>query len=372
MKRSRVRKKLKSMFVFSVRDTLITLIIFALATVVCSALKPFSDSDFHAPLIFVLALLMISTLTDGYLYGFVGSVIAVFGVNIVFTYPYFRMNFSLTGYPLTFMCMFTVSILTCTLTSRVRESESVKIEAEKEKMRANLLRAISHDFRTPLTSIIGSINVIQENGAFLSERDMQTLLNDARSDAEWLINMVENLLSITRIGADPGTRLHKELQPVEEVIGEAVVRFRKQYPELKVTTYIPAEVLLVPMDAVLIEQVIMNLLINAAIHGRSTTLITLSVKAVDNSQVLFTVSDNGEGIDPRRLDHLFDGYSSHPLTRSVDDTTRTMGIGLSVCNTIITAHGGEMSAANRPEGGAELSFTLPLDGEYATGIPDIN
>ncbi|MGN1002004.1 MAG: DUF4118 domain-containing protein [Oscillospiraceae bacterium] len=358
---NRLRKKRKTMFVFSVRDTAITLICFALATVICAALKPISDSDSHVPLVFVLTLLIISATTDGYFYGFLGSVIAVFGVNFVFTYPYFRLNFSLTGYPLTFICMFAVSILTCTLTSRVRESEKVKIEAEKEKMRANLLRAISHDFRTPLTSIIGSINAVQESGELLSEQDKQALLSDARSDAEWLINMVENLLSITRIGADPGARLHKELQPVEEVIGEAVARFRKQYPELKVLVSVPDRVLMVPMDAVLIEQVIMNLLINAAIHGKTATCAALSVRQ-EGDFALFTVSDDGEGIHPRKLDHLFDGYSSHQGLRPVDDATRTMGIGLSVCKTIIDAHGGEMSAKNRPEGGAELSFTLPLDG----------
>lgn len=360
MKDSRIGKKLKSMFVFSLKDTAITLVCFALATVVCAALKPISDSDSHVPLVFVLTLLIISTMTDGYFYGFLGSVIAVFGVNYAFTYPYFHLNFSLTGYPLTFICMFAVSILTCTLTSRVRESEKVKMEAEKEKMRANLLRAISHDFRTPLTSIIGSINVVQENGDLLPEKDKLALLSDARSDAEWLINMVENLLSITRIGADPGARLHKELQPVEEVLGEAVVRFRKQYPELKVIVSVPDQVLMVPMDAVLIEQVIMNLLVNSAIHGKSATCVTLSVKTAGSS-ALFTVSDDGGGIPPKKLDQLFEGYSTHPVTRTVDDATRTMGIGLSVCKTIIAAHGGEMSAQNRPEGGAELCFTLPLD-----------
>ena len=141
---------------FSLRDLLKTAAILALASVVCAGLKPLSDSDFHVPLIFVLAVLLVSLTTDGYFFGSLASVVAVFGVNIVFTYPYFQLNFSRTGYPLTFLCMFAVSLITCTLTTRVRQGEQIRMEAEREKLRANLLRAISHDLRTPLTSISGN------------------------------------------------------------------------------------------------------------------------------------------------------------------------------------------------------------------------
>ena len=347
---------LKKTFPFSWRDTLVTLGIIALASGLCAVLRFFSDSDFHVPLIFVLATLLVSLMTTGYLYGTAASIIAVFGVNIVFTYPYFRLNFSLTGYPLTFVCMFAVSIITCTLASRVKESERVRIEAEREKMRANLLRAISHDFRTPLTSMIGSINVVRESGDILTAADKNKLLDDAKSEAEWLINMVENLLSITRIGTDPNTALHTEPQVVEEVLWEAASRFRRQYPDFRVDIRIPEDLLLVEMDAVLIEQVILNLLINAAIHGKTATEATLSV-ARDDGFAVFAVEDNGRGIPPEKLAHLFDGYAVR--RGGENDSTRTMGIGLSVCSTIVTAHGGAMQAENTPRG-ARLSFTLPL------------
>ena len=357
MKKSRIT--LKTSFPFSWRDTFVTLGIIAVASALCAVLRLFSDSDFHVPLIFVLATLLVSLMTTGYLFGIAASIIAVFGVNIVFTYPYFRMNFSLTGYPLTFVCMFAVSIITCTLASRVKESERVRIEAEREKMRANLLRAISHDFRTPLTSMIGSINVVRESGDILSAADKDKLLSDSVSEAEWLINMVENLLSITRIGGDPNASLHTEPQVVEEVLWEAASRFRRQYPDFRVDIRIPEELLLVEMDAVLIEQVILNLLINAAIHGKTATAATLSV-ACSGDFALFSVEDNGSGIPPEKLAHLFDGYAVR--TGSEDDSTRTMGIGLSVCSTIVTAHGGTMQAENTPRG-ARLSFTLPLSEE---------
>ena len=354
----RIRTKLKTLFPFSWRDLAVTLLVIALASALCAVLRLFSDSDFHVPLIFVLATLLVSLLTDGYLFGTLTSIISVFGVNIVFTYPYFKLNFSLTGYPLTFVCMFAVSVIACTLATRVKESERVRLEAEREKMRANLLRAISHDFRTPLTGMIGSINVIRENGSLLSEEDRDKLLGDAASEAEWLINMVENLLSITRIGAEPGAALHTEPQAVEEVLWEAVSRFRGQYPDFRVDIRIPEEALFVEMDAVLIEQVIMNLLVNAAIHGKTATAARLSVE-VQPGFAVFSVADNGAGIPPEKLRHLFDG-SGTGSRGETEDAVRTMGIGLSVCSTIIRAHGGEMSAENVPGSGARLSFSLPL------------
>lgn len=359
-----LRSRLGRMFTFRWRDLAVTLGIFALASVLCTLLRFASDSDFHVPLIFVLAVLVVSLTTEGYLWGMLGTVAAVLGVNYAFTYPYFQLDFSLTGYPLTFICMFAVSFITCTLTSRVREGEKARIEGEREKMRANLLRAISHDFRTPLTGIIGSINAVQENGGSLAEAERRQLLSDARSEAEWLINMVENLLSITRIGGDGSAALHKEPQVVEEVVWEAVTRFRKQYPDFSVEIKIPEELLLVDMDAVLIEQVILNLLINAAVHGETSDAAVVSV-ACRHGMAQFSVQDNGVGIRQEELAHLFDGYG----LKKGDGTARTAGIGLSVCDTIIRAHGGSMAAEN-VSGGARISFTLPLSGEKGDGNGD--
>lgn len=350
-----LRRTIERLLPFSWRDLAATVGIIGLAALLCAALKPISDSDFHVPLIFVLAVLMVSLATDGYLFGMLSSVIAVLGVNIVFTYPYFQMDFSMTGYPLTFLCMFAVSIITCTLTSRVRKSEKVKAEAEREKMRANLLRAISHDFRTPLTGMIGATNVVLENGDHLSEAEKTALLTGARNDAEWLIHMVENLLSITRIDADSGAELHKEPQAVEEVLGEAVSRFHRQYPAFRVEIRIPEEPLFVEMDATLIEQVLINLLINAAIHGHTADTAVVSVES-GAEQVSVSVEDNGEGIRKELLPHLFDEYGAR---NARERENRNMGIGLSVCSTIVKAHGGQMHAENPPGGGARFTFTLP-------------
>ena len=350
------RKKLRSMFRFSLRDTLITVGILLLSSALCAMLATISESDSHVPLIFVLAVFLVSLTTSGYAYGIIASVAAVLGVNYIFTYPYFAFNFTMTGYPLTILCSLAVSVLTCTMTSRVRQSEKIRLEAEREKMRANLLRAISHDFRTPLTSIIGSISVVSENCAMLTDDEIRFFLGEARSDAEWLINMVENLLSITKITADPDANLHKELQAVEEIVGESVAKFRRQYPDVKLEISIPGDMLLIPMDAILIEQVLINLLINSAIHSKTATLTKLTVET-DGEHAVFRVDDNGSGIKRDILPQLFIGSVSH----HADDTTRSMGIGLTVCNAIVTAHGGSMFAENLPGGGASVGFTLPLD-----------
>lgn len=357
-RKQRFAEWLKGAFPISLRDCAISLGLLVCGFAVCFGLQPISETDFHVPLIFVLVVLLISLLTDGYFFGLVASVLSVFAVNYAFTFPYFHFNFFLAGYPITFVCMFVVSVITCTLTSRARKGEQMRIEAEREKMRANLLRAISHDFRTPLTSIIGTLGVLEDK-TLLSENDRKRLLEDARNDAEWLINMMENLLSITRIGGDKAPAIHTEPQALEELIAEALSRFRKQYPSLKVTTAIPDELIVASVDAMLIEQVIINLLINVALHAKGADKINLNLRR-DGALARISVEDNGEGIGRKELALIFEGKTTAAMDSKKGDSSRTMGIGLSVCRTIVKAHGGEMKAENKAEGGAVVSFTLPI------------
>ncbi len=177
-----------------------------------SYIRPFhllhrvSNSDFHVPMLFVLAVLFISLLTDGYVYGIIASMAAVIGVNYIFTYPYFALNFTITGYPMTFLTMLAVSICVSALTTRIKKQEQIRLEVEKEKTRANLLRAISHDIRTPLTSIVGSASGILENQKVLTQEREMELVQDIKDEAQWLIRIVENLLSVTgSMGKMPGS-----------------------------------------------------------------------------------------------------------------------------------------------------------------------
>ena len=351
-------------FPVSSQDNITTLAVIAISTALCGLLSPFSESDLHVPLIFVLTVLVVSRLTDGYLYGIATSIVAVFGVNFVFTYPYFAFNFTISGYPLTFLSMLAVSIITSTLTSQIKQQEKLRIETEKEKLRANLLRAISHDLRTPLTSIVGSTSAIIENEVSLETDQQHALLKEVRDDALWLIRMVENLLSITRMGGE--TSIHKQPEALEELIGEVVTKFKKNFPGISFTVSIPDELIFVPMDIILIEQVLINFMENAVIHGEHTTNIDLISEITDN-EAIFYVNNNGKSIDSSILPHLFDGYYSSAGETGEAGSRRNMGIGLSVCTSIVKAHGGYISAENKAGGGVCFSFALPL-GDGVTGV----
>lgn len=353
-----IKKICKKYFQFNLRDWLVFIFIIIMTSVLCIFLQNVSDSDFHVPMIFVLAVLIISLMTEGYFYGIFAAFLSVLAVNWAFTYPYFKMNFSIYGYPLTFMTMLTVGIATSTLTSRVKEQERLRRESEKEKMRANLLRAISHDLRTPLTSISGSISAVLENGDILKQDEQKELLLDAKQDAEWLCRMVENLLSITRINGEE-MHIKKEEEILEEVLSEAVLNFKKKNSGINVSVFVPDTLLFVPMDAMLIEQLLMNLMDNAVSHGVTTTHIIITAKK-ESDYTVITVSNNGRPIEQNSLEHLFDGSLQ---TKDAADKTRSMGIGLLVCRTIIEAHGGTISAENSEDGWVTFTFTLKLGGE---------
>jgi two-component system sensor histidine kinase KdpD len=350
---------LKKFFPVSWRDTGITAGILALAVGVCAALRLVDQSDVYVALIFVLVVVLVSRFTDGYLYGLLASLGGVVCVNYIFTYPYFAFNFTISGYPLTFLVMLAVSIVVSTLTAGYKQQERVRAEAEKEKMRGNLLRAVSHDIRTPLTSIVGGVNAILENGDRLPDETRKSLLENIRDESQWLVGVVENLLSVTRI-SDSTSGIRKELEAGEEVLSAAVVKFRKRFPDLDVHVSAPDELLMVPMDAILIEQVLINLMENSALHGVTTSRIDLRLRREENMAV-FEVADDGRGISREALGHLFDGCMTHVGDEPESDQRRNMGIGLSVCMTIVQAHGGTMTARNQPSGGALVAFTLPLE-----------
>ena len=330
---------------------LFTVSMLGIATVFCFILEELTtpESSTHVPLIYVLAVLLISRFTEGYLYGVFAAVAAVVCVNYIFTYPYFAVDFTIAGYPITFLVMLAVAIITSALMTQIKKQE--------EKMRANLLRAVSHDIRTPLTSIAGSATGIIENKEHLPKEQEMELLYNIQEDAQWLVRIVENLLSITRMNAD-GAKLETQEELAEDVISGAIVKFQKRFPEVNIQANTPDEVLLVPMDAILIEQVLLNLMENAVIHGKTTSKLIINL-IVREQNAVFTVEDNGEGIRGNILPVIFEGnIGSHDEGES--DKKRNMGIGLSVCLSIIKAHKGTMKAENKPEGGARMTFTLPV------------
>ena len=351
--------------VFTLRSLIILLSGVVIATILAFLFFYFvPENSGNIALIYILVLIIIVRYTDEYLPGLIFSIIAVICVNYLFTYPYFELNFTLSGYPVTFLEMLSVTLLISTMTTNMKhqalmiaEQEKLLLETEKEKMRANLLRAISHDLRTPLTGIIGASSSYLENSAFLVEDEKDAIVTHIYEDANWLLNMVENLLSVTRINNQSST-VRKTDESVEEIVSAAINRLKKRVPGVSVNVSVPEELLILPMDGILIEQVLINLLENAIIHSQSSRPILCYVDD-DNEHVTFHVKDYGIGIAPERLKNIFDGNSY--IGNSVSDSNKGMGIGLSICKTIIAAHNGTINVKNHGQG-TEFYFSLPKGG----------
>lgn len=314
-------------------------------------------------LIYILTVILISYHTDKYRYGILAAICSVFFINL-FTYPFFVFNFAVSGYPLTFLFMYFISILTSATTFRLKEQarrikndEDLIMEAEKEKLRANLLRAVSHDLRTPLTSIIGASSSYLDNEETLSAEEKRRLVSQISEDADWLLHMVENLLSVTRITDSGANTLKKNPEVMEEVLLDAISTIRKRYPSMQIHMSLPDELLIVPMDPLLIKQVIMNLLENAYFHAHSQKPVECFLRSSDESASVH-IRDYGIGIPKEHTDDIFDAAPSSPSSAS--DTRKGMGIGLSICKAIINAHGGSIHAVSHPDG-AEFYFTLPKE-----------
>lgn len=345
------------------RNFFITLALLILTSIISAMYFNATNQNSNASLLYMAGIVLIARNTDGYRWGIMASVVGVIIVNFFFTDPFFHLNFTISGYPVAFIGMLIASIITSATTTSLRdqirintEKERMLREAEKEKMRANLLRAVSHDLRTPLTSIIGASATYLENKNQLTDEEKRQLITNVHEDGQWLLNMVENLLSITRINNET-TKVTKTLEAVEEVVSEAVTRLKKRFPDASINVQVPHELILVPMDPTLIEQVLINLMENAVRHSGSKKPISCIIDS-NGQDVRFSVYDYGIGISEDRLENIFDGYNTNENHSS--DTTKGFGIGLTICKTIISAHGGTIAAANHNEG-AVFTFTLPME-----------
>lgn len=235
------------------------------------------------------------------------------------------------------------------------EKKRAKDEAEREKFKSNLLRSISHDLRTPLAGIAGSAEILAYS---LGDGDSKKLAQGICDDAGWLTRMIENILSLTKF-QEGKLLVNKQPEAVEEIVGEAVGRAAKYADSHTIDVKIPQEVLFVPMDGKLIEQVLINLVDNAVKHTCPQDRIQVEVKP-GKGKVWFSVKDSGTGLKPDELPKIFDLFYSGSDQRS--DSKHGIGIGLSICRTIVTAHGGGISAENNPDKGMTVRFFLPWEG----------
>ena len=360
------------------RNLGVTALFLCAAYYASSVLIHHTGGENNSALVFVLAVALISLLTSGYFYGIAASIIGAFSINIYFMEPYDSFSLSRTGYPVAMLSMVAISCVICALTARVKkqateavrreknaralyeqneklnaEKAAIQLQSERSSIRESILRAVSHDLRTPLTSISGAVSVLLSSPE-VSEKNL-AMLNDIKQDADGLIVMVENLLSVTRV-QDGTVPLKKHEEMLEEVAGDALLTTRRRFPDCHVDLSLTEDILYLPMDPLLIKQVMVNLLENAIRHSGSREHITMRLYRQDDWAVT-EVRDYGRGLSPEVL-RAIRANEAMPLS---GDATRGMGIGLTVCQSIIKAHGGFFTAENHPEGGAVFRFGLHVE-----------
>ncbi|QNM04470.1 sensor histidine kinase [Qiania dongpingensis] len=238
-----------------------------------------------------------------------------------------------------------------------RKREEAAAQAKNEQLRANLLRSISHDLRTPLTSISGNAGVLLGNGGRLDESKKNQLYTDIYDDSMWLINLVENLLSVTRI-EDGTMHLNLETELLEEVITEARRHVNRKSVEHEIEVVQKDEFILAKMDARLIVQVIINLIDNAIKYTPPGSRIVITVAKAGRMAVV-EVADNGPGIADDLKDKIFEMF--YTANNGIADSRRSLGLGLALCKSIITAHGGTITVRDNEPRGTIFQFTLPSE-----------
>lgn len=374
---------------FPGQDFAVMAALLVLAAGISQLLLPQTGAENNSALIFVAAVVLISRLTEGYLYGVLASIIGVFCINFFFMYPYCEFNFSLSGYTVAMISVLGSALIVCVLTAQLkrharmvmereqktrelyeinsrleREKAAMELESAKAAIRSNILLGVSHDLRTPLTAISGSAAYILSRGMEGDREENLKLLKDIKEDAEWLTVMVENILSVTRL-RDTGEHLKLSAEIPDEIIGSSILKLQRRFPEARID-YVPSEdVVLVRMDPLLIQQVLINLLENGIRHAGSSDPIRVMTENEDH-RVIFRVKDRGRGLPEDILRQIREDKPVVVDRRG--DSYRGMGIGLSVCQSILWAHHSKLEAESGPEGTCFM-FSLEREREDLSEEP---
>lgn len=237
----------------------------------------------------------------------------------------------------------------------IREREEAAVLAKNEQVRANLLRAISHDLRTPLTSISGNANILLSSSDVMNSEKKRKLYSDIYDDSLWLINLVENILSVTRI-EDGTMHLNLSTELMDEVVTEALRHINRKSVEHKIKVTFDEEFILARMDARLIVQVFINMIDNAVKYTPVGSEIGIRVRK-EKGMVVTDISDNGPGIPKEEKSKIFNMF--YTVNIKIADSRRSMGLGLALCKSIIIAHGGEINVYDNTPHGTVFRFTLP-------------
>jgi two-component system sensor histidine kinase KdpD len=247
------------------------------------------------------------------------------------------------------------------------QAQKILVQAEAERLRSSLLSSVSHDLRTPLAVIAGASSSLLEPGSSLGEPASRELLQTIADESNRLAMLVDNLLNITRLESG-GVVVNKQWYPLEEVVGSALERVKKQLADREVTTHLPADLPLLKLDGVLVELVLVNLLENAAKYTPAHTPIDIFAR-VEGAQTMIEIADRGPGLTDDERQRVFDKFYRGLAAAKGQ---RGAGLGLAISRAVVEAHGGRIWEENRPDGGARFVFTIPMEGsppEIDTSIP---
>ena len=237
----------------------------------------------------------------------------------------------------------------------LEEKEAAAVLAKNEQLRANLLRSISHDLRTPLTSISGNASNLLSNGDLFDDKTKKQMYTDIYDDAMWLINLVENLLSVSRL-EEGRMNLHMSTELVDEVVAEALRHINRKSVEYHLHVQNSDEYLLAQIDAKLIVQVLINIIDNAIKYTPPGSDITIEWNRKGDF-VYISVADNGPGIPDQAKPHVFEMF--YTVSNEIVDSRRSMGLGLALCKSIVNAHGGEITVTDHLPHGSVFTFSVP-------------
>ena len=323
----------------------------------------FGASDLADVVMVMLLGVVVVSMRFGYGPSLLAAVLSALAFEFLFLPPYFSLAISNLHHVATFGVMLTIAFVISHLTQRLRDqAEKARLAgllAQTEQQRSALLSSVSHDLRTPLAVITGATSTMLSPQAPQDEAARRALLETTYREARRLDRLVGNLLEMAQLEGGE-LKIRKEPQPVEEVIGSALNHLEERLRGREVDVRIPEDLPLVAFDPVLVEQVIINVVENAAKYTPADSPIELSAIA-SGEEVTIEIADRGPGVPEDHKDRVFEKFF-----RLRDGEGGGVGLGLAICRAIVSAHGGRIWVSPRSGGGASFQFTLPLD-RTATG-----
>lgn len=342
------------------RDSFYLFFVLLVVSLVGASLWKLGFNDTTIISVFLLGILGVSVASESQIFGILASFLSFVIFDFLFAEPLYSFQIYDKGYLITFAIMtftfFFINKKLARFKEDIKKSADIAIHAEQERLRSTLLRSISHDLRTPLTTISGNASILLDNSLTLDDEKKTELCKAIYHDSLWLNGLVENLLSITRI-EDGKMSLNIQAELLTEVIDEALKHIAVKTDKHVIRIEVNDELLMAAMDLRLILQVIVNIIENAIKYTPPGTEIIITAKSLDE-KVVVEIADNGFGIADDKKDCVFDMFYSEG--NSYGDSRRGLGLGLALCKAILTAHGEKIYIRDNVPRGTIFGFTLKL------------